>query len=321
MSYRRRRVAEPLPLRIAVIGMGKIAHDRHLPAIAADPGFTLAATVSRSNTAADVPHFADIAALLASDVAVDAVAICTPPGPRFAIAQTALAAGLDVLLEKPPAVSLGEARTLATLAAGRTLFAAWHSRFAVGVEPARAALAGARIVSVTTRWREDVRRWHPGQDWIWAADGFGVLDPGINALSILTRILPIPLVLAAARLEYPANRAAPIAARLMLSGPGLSDAECDFDWRHTGADCWCITVTTTAGQTVQLGDGGARLSIDGITVPLPENAEYSGLYRHFAALCTARASDFDLDPLALALAAVDTGTRATVARFDALCQP
>ena len=33
-------------------------------------------------------------------------------------------------------------------------------------------------------------RWHPGQEWIWQAGGFGVFDPGINALSIVTRILP-----------------------------------------------------------------------------------------------------------------------------------
>ncbi len=37
--------------------------------------------------------------------------------------------------------------------------------------------------------KEDVRRWHPGQDWIWEAGGFGVFDPGINALSILTEVL------------------------------------------------------------------------------------------------------------------------------------
>ena len=39
-------------------------------------------------------------------------------------------------------------------------------------------------------WKEDVRHWHPGQQWIWEAGGFGVFDPGINALSIVTKIMP-----------------------------------------------------------------------------------------------------------------------------------
>jgi hypothetical protein len=39
-------------------------------------------------------------------------------------------------------------------------------------------------------WHEDVRKWHPGQQWIWEPGGFGVFDPGINALSIATRIFP-----------------------------------------------------------------------------------------------------------------------------------
>src|SRR3546814_6448955 len=58
-------------------------------------------------------------------------------------------------------------------------------------------------------WKEDVRRWHPGQQWIWEAGGFGVLDPGINALSIATRILPRHFYLRDGLPEIPANRAAP----------------------------------------------------------------------------------------------------------------
>ena len=34
--------------KIALVGIGKIARDQHIPAIAADPRFELAATVSRS---------------------------------------------------------------------------------------------------------------------------------------------------------------------------------------------------------------------------------------------------------------------------------
>ena len=50
-------------------------------------------------------------------------------------------------------------------------------------------LAGRTIRRVECTWKEDVRVWHPGQAWIWEP-GIGVFDPGINALSVLTRILP-----------------------------------------------------------------------------------------------------------------------------------
>ncbi len=309
------------PLSIAVIGLGKIARDQHLPAIAADPGFALAATVSRTAADFGVPHFPDLAALLAAGVGVDAVALCMPPGPRPAFAAAARAAGLHILNEKPPAAALAEAQAMVA-APQRTLFTAWHSRFAAGVAPALGWLDGKAIASVHVAWREDVRRWHPGQAWIWAADGFGVLDPGINALSILTLIWP-QLGLQHATLDFPANRAAPIAARLALAGCNSDGSEfgvdCDFDWRHAGPDIWRITVKTLSGQTLVLDAGGATLSIDGEAIKLPPMAEYPALYRHFALLCAAGGSDHDLTPLALALgalAAQTNGGRRIVAAFD-----
>ena len=45
------------PIRLALVGLGKIARDQHLPAITADPRFELAAVVSRNAELAAVPHF------------------------------------------------------------------------------------------------------------------------------------------------------------------------------------------------------------------------------------------------------------------------
>ena len=53
---------------------------------------------------------------------------------------------------------------------------------------------------------------------IWQAGGLGVFDPGINALSILTHILPDRLAIQDAELSYPTNCQTPIAARLALTG-------------------------------------------------------------------------------------------------------
>jgi D-galactose 1-dehydrogenase len=94
------------PIRIAVVGLGKIARDQHLPALRANPAFALAATVCPFGGLADgVPGFETLDDLDAAGVAVDAVAICTPPQVRHRLASEALGRGLHVLLEKPPAAS------------------------------------------------------------------------------------------------------------------------------------------------------------------------------------------------------------------------
>ena len=46
-----------MPQPVAIVGVGKIARDQHIPAIAADPDFTLAAGVSRHETIDGVPNF------------------------------------------------------------------------------------------------------------------------------------------------------------------------------------------------------------------------------------------------------------------------
>ena len=181
------------PIRIAIIGIGKIARDQHVPAIRGNSAFSLAATVSPHDAGLDgVPHHASLEELLEQGPAVDAVALCTPPQVRYDLAAQALAKGIHVFLEKPPGATLAEVAALSARAdkVGASLFAAWHSRFAAGVAPARAWLAERRIDKVSIIWREDVRVWHPGQAWIWQPGGLGVFDPGINALSIMTEILP-----------------------------------------------------------------------------------------------------------------------------------
>ena len=54
-----------MPQPIALVGIGKIARDQHLPVIAGDPDFELAAAVSRNDTVEGVPNFTDIDRFLA----------------------------------------------------------------------------------------------------------------------------------------------------------------------------------------------------------------------------------------------------------------
>ena len=91
---------------IAIAGLGKIALDQHVPAIANTSGFRLAATLSRNTSLEDIPGFTTWETLRATGPRLDALAICTPPQVRMELAYLALEVGLDVLLEKPPAATV-----------------------------------------------------------------------------------------------------------------------------------------------------------------------------------------------------------------------
>jgi D-galactose 1-dehydrogenase len=306
--------------KIAIIGLGKISQDQHLPVIAASDDFMLAAVVStRGLGYRDAPSFLTPAELYRALPEVGIVAVNTPPPVRHAIAREALLAGKDVLLEKPPAATLTELADLEACAAGkgRVLFATWHSVFNPAVDSARDLLADGGVRSVRIEWREDVKKWHPGQDWVWGPGGFGVFDPGINALSIFARIMPSTPFVKSAELVYPANRQTPIAATLAFSTadrspPALS---ADFDWRETGAEQWHMKIETADGRSARLFKGGAALSVDEKLVVEAASEEYQRIYRHFAKLLDARRSDVDAAPLRLVADAMLLGRRLTTDPF------
>jgi D-galactose 1-dehydrogenase/L-arabinose 1- dehydrogenase len=302
-------------IRLGVAGIGKIARDQHIPAIAKDDRFELVATASRNGRVEGVTGYHDMAAMIAGS-RLDAVSLCTPPDGRYEQAAAAIQAGLHVMIEKPPAATLSEIEALVVMARekGVVLFATWHSREAAGVEPARTWLASKRIDEVRITWREDIRRWHPGQEWILSAGGFGVFDPGINALSIATRILPDPLLLQSAMMDVPAGRGAPIAARLTLRS-GAAKVLADFDFLQTGPQTWDIEVDTDAG-VLRLSMGGSILQLPGETQMTAADNEYPRLYARFAELVAAGTSDVDLAPLRVVADAFLLGERRVTAPFS-----
>ncbi len=302
-------------IRLGLVGIGKIARDQHLPALAADSRFELAATASRNAQLDNVPGYPDMAAMIAGGHELTAVSLCTPPDGRYEQAVIAIDAGLHVMLEKPPATTLTEIAALAdrAKAKGVVLFTTWHSREAAGVEPARAWLQGKSIEAVRITWREDIRRWHPGQEWILAAGGFGVFDPGINALSIATKILPDPLLLDSGWMEVPEGRGSPLAAELkMRSGNARVDVVLDF--LQTGQQTWDIEVDTDAG-TLRLGMGGSILQLPGEDEQKAPDREYPRLYARFAELVASGESDVDVRPLQIVADAFMMAERRVTAPF------
>lgn len=303
-------------IKIALVGIGKIARDQHVPVIADNNAFELIAAASPHHRLDGVRNYPSVETLLAGSPEVNAVAVCTTPQVRYQIARYALEHGCHVLLEKPPGVTLNEVNALIELAKqrGLALFATWHSREASGVEPARQWLAQRRIRRVNVQWKENVRVWHPGQTWIWQAGGLGVFDPGINALSILTRILPGTLVMQDAELSVPANCQTPIAAKLQLANEHGATVAMELNFLEPGEPRWNIDIETDDGH-LQLSKGGAVLRINGETALSTNDVEYRNLYAHFAHLIAERRVDVDIAPFTLVADAFMCGRRIAAAPF------
>jgi predicted dehydrogenase len=304
------------PIRLGLVGYGKIAQDQHVPAIRANAAFQLLAVATQGQPCAGVENFASLGELLANGPEVDAIAFCTPPQGRFALVQQALAAGKHVLVEKPPCATLGEAMALVSQveAQGVSGLFAWHSRYAPGIEVARNWLATRTLQRVQIDWKEDVRKWHPGQTWIWQPGGLGVFDPGINALSIVTHLLALPLFVESAALRVPDNCQSPIAASIKMSDAQQLDVRAEFDFDHGHDELWSIEIRCAEG-VLRLDNGGALLSIDGVAQAVSEEGEYAAVYRHFQQLIGAKASDLDLQPLRLVADSFFVGSRTLVEAF------
>jgi len=306
------------PIKIAIIGYGKIAEDQHVPSIRANPRFELAASSSRSGQGVD-RKFTDWRELIRSVEGLEAVAITTPPEPRYEIARECMLAGLHCLLEKPPTTGLAEIADLACLAEAQqmSLFTTWHAQHHSTVQAAAQALAGKRIAKMTIHWHEDVHKWHPGQKWIWQAGGFGVFDPGINALSIATKIFPGGLFVQSAELSFPENSQTPIAAEITFASPQADGPLTgSLDWRRTEGEEWTIAVETSDGTQARLEDGGARLILNGAASADSGLGEYPDIYRAFVDLIDEGRSLVDVAPLRLVADCLLVGSRKTVEAVD-----
>jgi predicted dehydrogenase len=302
------------PIRIAIIGFGKIAADQHVPSIQSNDRFELVASSSRSGQGV-AQTFTDWRELIRSVDGLEAVAITTPPEPRYEIARECMEAGLHCLLEKPPTTGLAEIDDLACLAEAQqvTLFTTWHAQHHETVDAAAKALAGKRIASMEILWHEDVHNWHPGQQWIWEAGGFGVFDPGINAFSIATKIFPGGLFVRSADLSFPEGAQTPIAADVTFSSPQADGPlTASLDWRRTEGEEWTITVATTGGLQLRLENGGSRLTMNGETQEDAGIGEYPDIYRKFVQLIDERRSLVDVAPFRLVADCLLVGSRKSV---------
>jgi predicted dehydrogenase len=176
-------------IRTAVVGFGLSGSVFHAPLIAADSRYSLnlIATSNPEREAAATAQYRDVKtvpdgqAVLARADEVDLVVLGTPPATHYPLAKAALEAGLDVVVDKPFAVTSAQGQELVMLAQqlGRVLTVFQNRRWDGDFLTLR-KLVAAEAVGKVTRFESRFERWSPAISKAWKAhataeDGGGTL--------------------------------------------------------------------------------------------------------------------------------------------------
>lgn len=194
----------PSPARLILVGVrgyGQV-HAERIARLAAGGCVELVATVdpvyvAESSSAYGVDVYADLAAALAAAGPVDVVVIAAPIAAHAQLAEVALRAGADVLLEKPPVASSADFSRLCAIEreTGRVVQVGFQSLGSGGPEALATGASGIGSVvrvSAVGAWSRTVGYWTRSS---WAGrrslDGRAVLDGvATNALahSVITAL-------------------------------------------------------------------------------------------------------------------------------------
>lgn len=149
------------PVRLAVVGAGLVG-SKHARLVSSQPASSLVAVCdvdSRRKSVAErlnVPFYQDLEALLA-ERNPEGVIIATPNGTHSAVAEVCTGKEIDMLVEKPIANSLPEARRIIQSAeeAGCQVLVGHHRRHNPLIQEARSIVQGdtlGRLIAVSIMW-------------------------------------------------------------------------------------------------------------------------------------------------------------------------
>lgn len=231
------------PVRVGLIGFGYAGRTFHAPLIRATEGIALVAVASSRPSdvhavLGDVSVTDSVDALVARDD-IDLIVVASPNDSHAPLALAALAAGKHVIVEKPFALSLDEARAVVVAAgrAGRLLSVFHNRRWDSDFLSVKAAIASGSVGEVVhlesrfDRFRPNVRdRWReratPGGG-IWYDLGPHLIDQALQLFGLPERVEANLAVLrpggvahdwAHAVLEYPDKRVVLQASMLVAGG-------------------------------------------------------------------------------------------------------
>ncbi|WP_324643514.1 Gfo/Idh/MocA family oxidoreductase [Pseudarthrobacter sp. LT1] len=180
---------DPRTIRTAVVGYGLAGSVFHAPLLAANTSYSLdviatsdaGRQASASSRLPGVEVVRDGADVVRRAADLDLVVLATPPMTHYPLAKAALEAGLDVVVDKPFAVTSAQGQELIALAGqlGRVLTVFQNRRWDGDFLTLRKLLA-AQALGKVTRFESRFERWSPAIAKAWkarstAADGGGVL--------------------------------------------------------------------------------------------------------------------------------------------------
>ena len=248
----------PRAFRVGLIGYGLGGSTFHAPLISATPGLELAAIATSDPgrvqaAAARYPRARIVPApdrLFASDPALDLVVVSTPHATHAPLARAALAAGCHVVIDKPFAVSAGEARELAALAErhGRLAIPFQNRRWDADILTLQRLLRDGALGTVH-RFESRYERWRPTPKPRWTAPGADARGEGL-LLDLMVHLVD---------------------QALLLFGPA-GDVYAEFDRRHPQVhvvDDVFLAITHANGvrshlfTSATVGIGGPRLNVLG----------------------------------------------------------
>src|SRR5438105_3297426 len=171
-ATKREYMASNQPIRVGLIGFGFVSKTFHVPLLKATDGYKI--------TAVSSSHPADVSAMIAGvDVVadpnalathpdIDLVVIASPNETHAPLAEAAMRAGRNVVVDKPFTITVAEARHLAAVAKEKKVLLSvfqnrrWDSDFLTVQDAIRRDLVGRIVLfeSRIDRYRPEVReRW------------------------------------------------------------------------------------------------------------------------------------------------------------------
>jgi len=186
---------------------------------------------------------ADWAVLPGTGTGADAVLVTTPPATHHDVAATALRAGFPVLVEKPLATGMADARALVALAdeAGQTLMVSQNYRYArLARAPREAISAGlvGTVLAVRIAFRRDTRTLFPPGEFRYTMDHPLVLDMAIHHFDLVRAITgeePVSVMARSWRVPDSPYLGDPTCAALIGLGSGAT-VTYDGDWATHGPE-------------------------------------------------------------------------------------
>ncbi|GAB5536305.1 MAG: Gfo/Idh/MocA family oxidoreductase [Rubricoccaceae bacterium] len=265
------------PLRVGLVGAGRIAQLVHLPALAAADGLEVVgivepndeARVAAGTLAPRATLYTDLDRML-EEPTVEAIVVAAPTALHAEIARRAFDADRAVYLEKPIAVTLDEAATVLEAAQGHVGMSGLVFRFARTYQRTRSLLqSGAigEIVAVRTVFTSAPREL-PAWKQTRATGGGVLLDLLSHHADLVAWLIDAPIVEASARIRSVRSEADTASVQLELA----SGVSVQTFVSSAAAAAHCVEVVGTEGRLVANPWAGDEPDVFG-TGLVPSRAE------------------------------------------------